>query len=163
MSKKIIQWQLSERTLTWVDSSTNNRLHRTPFFSTPIQTQYLFYTPVNGQLQLGIHVRRRVPNRFFRDLGLPLLEVRDTGFKTKIRDRKKYGRWDAKNNPRDYAIERNCGSGLRDWRTLLGTVFRGCALTTASTVFKIGKRCMIAERVRGFFAGTFLLGKYGVF
>ena len=30
-------------------------------------------------------------------------------------------RWDAKNNPRDYGIARNFGSGLRDWRTLLGT------------------------------------------
>ena len=30
-------------------------------------------------------------------------------------------RWDAKNNPRDYGIARNAGSGLRDWRTLLWT------------------------------------------
>ena len=45
--------------------STNSRLHRSPFFSTPIQTLHLFYIPVSGQLQLGICVPRRVPNRFF--------------------------------------------------------------------------------------------------
>ena len=33
----------------------------------------------------------------------------------------------------------------------------------AFTVFKIGKRWMIAERVRDIFGGTVLLGKYGVF
>ena len=31
--------------------------------------------------------------------------------------------WDAKNNPRDYVIARNFGSGLRDRKTLLGTLF----------------------------------------
>ena len=30
------------------------------------------------------------------------------------------GRWDAKNNPREYGIAWNFGSGLRDWRTLSG-------------------------------------------
>ena len=64
-------------------------------------------------------------------------------------------------------------SGLRDRKKLrvgitglknpIGTVSRGCALTRASTVFKIGKRCMIAERVRGIFGGTVLSGKYGMF
>ena len=34
------------------------------------------------------------------------------------------GRWDAKNNPRDYRIARNFKSGLRDWRTLLGTLLQ---------------------------------------
>ena len=29
-----------------------------------------------------------------------------------------------KNNPRDYGIARNSGSGLRDRRTVLGTVLR---------------------------------------
>ena len=33
-----------------------------------------------------------------------------------------HGRWDAKNNHRDYGIARNFGSGSRDWRTLLGTL-----------------------------------------
>ena len=32
------------------------------------------------------------------------------------------GRWDAKSNPRDYGIARNFGSGLRDRKTLLGTL-----------------------------------------
>ena len=30
------------------------------------------------------------------------------------------GRWDTKNNPRDYGIARNLKSGLRDWRTTVG-------------------------------------------
>ena len=33
------------------------------------------------------------------------------------------GRWDAKNDPRDYGIARNFGSGLRDWKTLLRTLY----------------------------------------
>ena len=32
------------------------------------------------------------------------------------------GRWDAKNNPQDYGIAQNLGSGLQDWKTLLGTL-----------------------------------------
>ena len=32
------------------------------------------------------------------------------------------GRWDAKNPPRDYGIAGRFGSGLRDWRTLWGTL-----------------------------------------
>ena len=32
------------------------------------------------------------------------------------------GRWDAKSNPWDYGIARNFGSGLRDRKTLLGTL-----------------------------------------
>ena len=32
------------------------------------------------------------------------------------------GRWVAKNNPRDYGIAQSFGAGLRDWRTLLGTL-----------------------------------------
>ena len=32
------------------------------------------------------------------------------------------GRWDAKSNPRDYGIARKFGSGLRDRKTLLGTL-----------------------------------------
>ena len=31
-------------------------------------------------------------------------------------------RLDAKSNPRDYGMARNFGSGLRNWRTLLGTL-----------------------------------------
>ena len=58
------------------------------------------------------------PQQVYRDLGFPLFEARDTGFKSKIRARfgieSMCGRWDAKNNPQDYGIERNCGSGLRD-------------------------------------------------
>ena len=30
--------------------------------------------------------------------------------------------YNARNNPQDYGIGRNLGSGLRDWRTLLGTL-----------------------------------------
>ena len=32
------------------------------------------------------------------------------------------GRWDAKKPPRDYGIARSFGSGIRDWRTLSGTL-----------------------------------------
>ena len=32
------------------------------------------------------------------------------------------GRWDAKSNPRDYGIARKLGSGLRERKTLLGTL-----------------------------------------
>ena len=38
------------------------------------------------------------------------------------------GRCDAKNNPRDYGIARNFGSGSRDIRTLLGTLCGTSAL-----------------------------------
>ena len=73
----------------------------------------------------------------FRDPGFPLFEARDSGFESKIGAR--FGiesireRWDAKNNPRDYGIARNFGSGLRDWRTLLGTLCLGYAVKTAQT------------------------------
>ena len=62
-------------------------------------------------------------------MGFPLFEARDSGFESKIGAR--FGiesireRWDAKNNPRDYGIARNFGSGLRDWRTLFGTLQYG--------------------------------------
>ena len=44
------------------------------------------------------------------------------------------GRWDTKNNPRGYGIARNFWSGLRDWRTLLGTLYgvRGLQLVLVS-------------------------------
>ena len=49
-----------------------------------------------------------------------------SGFYSQIRERfgikSMRGRWDAKNSPRDYGIARNLRSGLRDWRTLLGTL-----------------------------------------
>ena len=33
------------------------------------------------------------------------------------------GRWDTKNNPRDYGIARTLAWGWRDWRALLGTLW----------------------------------------
>ena len=39
-----------------------------------------------------------------------------------IRDWKHAWERDTKNNPQDYGIARNFGSGLRDWKTLLGTL-----------------------------------------
>ena len=66
------------------------------------------------------------PQKVFWDPGFPLFEARDSGFQSKIGRsfgiKSMPGRWDSKNNPRDYGIERNFGSGLRDWRTLLGTL-----------------------------------------
>ena len=48
------------------------------------------------------------------------------------------GRWDAKSNPRDYGIARNFGSGLRDRKTLLGTLhFVSCQFF----VFVVLKLC----------------------
>ena len=75
----------SYRTLTWVVGPTNSRLHRTLFFSTLIQTLYLFYIPVSGQLQLGICVPRRVPNRFFGIWDFPYLKLGIKDFKAKSR------------------------------------------------------------------------------
>ena len=50
--------------------------------------------------------------------GFPLFEARDSGFESKIEARfgleSLRGRWDAKNNPRDYGIARNLKSGLPD-------------------------------------------------
>ena len=45
--------------------------------------------------------------------------------RSEIRYESLRGRWDAKNNPRDYGIARNLKSGLPDWRTLLGTLLGG--------------------------------------
>ena len=62
----------------------------------------------------------------FRDPEFPLFEAQDSVFESKIGERfgieSMRGRWDAKNNPRDYRIARNFGSGGRDWGTLLGTL-----------------------------------------
>ena len=63
--------------------STNSRLHRTPFFSTLIQTLYLFYIPVSGQLQLGNCVPRRVLNRFFGIWDFPYLKLEIRNLKAK--------------------------------------------------------------------------------
>ena len=66
------------------------------------------------------------PQWVFRDTGFPLFEAGDSGFYSKIREgfgiESIRGRWDAKNNPRNYGIARNLGSGLRDRKTLLGTL-----------------------------------------
>ena len=47
-----------------------------------------------------------------------LFEARDLGFESKIEGsleiESMLGMWDAKNNPRDYGIARNFGSGLRN-------------------------------------------------
>ena len=57
-----------------------------------------------------------------------------------------HGKRDAKNNPRDYGIARNFGSGLRDWKTLLGTRFIQLSIQVSNsvtwTVYKngVGKR-----------------------
>ena len=63
----------------------------------------------------------------FQDPGFPLFEARDSGFLRKIgariRIESMHGKRDAKNNPRDYGIARNFVSGLRDRRTLLGTLY----------------------------------------
>ena len=61
------------------------------------------------------HSHIRVLDRFF---GTRKFEARDSGFESKIQacfgTESMLGRWDAKNNPRDYGIARNFGSGLRD-------------------------------------------------
>ena len=69
----------------------------------------------------------RVPNKFFGMRDFPYLRLGIREFKAK-------SGWDSglkvcaegrvpkiKNNPRDYGIARNFWSGLRDWKTLLGT------------------------------------------
>ena len=54
----------------------------------------------------------------FSGPGFPLFKARDLGFQSKIGAsfgiESVLARWDAKNNPRDYGITRNFGSGLRD-------------------------------------------------
>ena len=63
-------------------------------------------------------IRRVLDGSVFRDPGFPLFEARDSGFESKIVSsfgiERMLGRWDSKNNPRDYWIARNFGSGLRD-------------------------------------------------
>ena len=61
------------------------------------------------------------PRKVFRDFRFsqfPLFEPGDSGFESKIgasfEIESMLGRWDAKNNPRDYGIARNFGSGSRD-------------------------------------------------
>ena len=77
--------------------------------STPLLSPFLFAGLVS-----------RVPNRFsgIRDFPYLQLGIRDSRFYNKIREgfgiESMHGRWGAKNNPRDYGIARNLGSGLRD-------------------------------------------------
>ena len=49
------------------------------------------------------------------------------------------GRWDAKSNPRDYGIARKFGSGLRDRKTLLGTLFLYWTQNLLVTIYKNGR------------------------
>ena len=81
--------------------------------------------------------RHRSPGKVCTYLDGPQQALRDPGFafnlKLGIWDFKaksgresglKYtGRWEAKNNPLDYGIARNFGSGLRDRKTPLGTLY----------------------------------------
>ena len=76
-------------------------------------------------------VRVRSPIGFFGIRDFP------SGFQTKMGAIWNRGRWDAKNNDRDYGIARNFGSGLRDWRTQLGTIY--CNIIDQS------KRCIWME------------------
>ena len=68
----------------------------------------------------------RVPDRFsgIRDFPYLKLGIRDLGFESKTGERfgieSTRGRWDAKNNPRDYRIASYFGSGLRDWEPYWG-------------------------------------------
>ena len=68
---------------------------------------YVFKNPATQHM--------RVLDRF---LGTRKFEARDSGFESKIGAcfgiESVIARWDAKNNPRDYGIARNFGSGLRD-------------------------------------------------
>ena len=58
------------------------------------------------------------PQKVFRNPGFSLFEPQDSGTESKIGAsfwiESVLGRWDAKNNPLDYGIARNFGSGLRD-------------------------------------------------
>ena len=59
-----IQWKLSQWKLSYADSSTYGRLHKTPYFSTPLQT-----------LSLLLHSCKRpspVTDTFFVSRGCPL-------------------------------------------------------------------------------------------
>ena len=44
----------------------------------------------------------------FRDPGSPLFEARDSGFESTFGIESMRGRWNTKNNPRDYGIVQNC-------------------------------------------------------
>ena len=52
-----------------------------------------------------------VPNRFsgIRDFPYLKLRIRDSGNPGEARDKKYQGRWDAKDNHRDYGIVQNIG------------------------------------------------------
>ena len=64
----------------------------------------------------------------FSGCGISFIFIWGSGFGILKRNRGDFvcvsmcGRWDAKSNPRDYGIARNLGSGLRDRKTLLGTL-----------------------------------------
>ena len=92
--------------------------------------------------------------KVLRDPGFPLFEARHSGFESKIGARFEIEsireRWDAKNNPRDYGIARNFGSGLRDWRTLLGTLNILVSLAAVFWMSRNGERCVTSKkRLRG--------------
>ena len=76
-----------------------------------------------------------------------LFEARDFGFESKIEAsleiESMLGMWDAKNNPRHYGISRNVGSGLRDWRTLFGTLYKERACGKSGSE----KKMFFAERL----------------
>ena len=99
--------------------STNSRLHRIPFFSTPIHTNSV---PFLNSCKRPAPVRdlrlEEGPQQVFRDLDFPYLKLRIRDLKAKSeRDsvlKLCVGGGMPNNNPRDYGIERNCGSGLRD-------------------------------------------------
>ena len=63
-------------------------------------------------------IRRVLNGSVFRHPGFPSFEARGSGFESKIGAsfviESMLGRWDSKNNLRDYGIARNFGSGLRD-------------------------------------------------
>ena len=68
------------------------------------------------------------PQWVFRDTGFPLFAARDSGFAILQQNHGGIRNWKyawevgCQNNPREYGIARNLGSGLRDWKTLLGTL-----------------------------------------
>ena len=67
----------------------------------------------------------RVPNRFFGIRDFPYLKLGIRDFEANSRQDsgvKVCATYDARNNPQDYGVGRKFGSGLRDWRTLLGTL-----------------------------------------
>ena len=78
-------------------------------------------TPASNVREAAPRPLLRVPNRFSGIQDFPY-----SGFESKIGERFSIegtrGRWDTKNNPRDYRIARNFGSRKRDWRTILGTL-----------------------------------------